>query len=456
MSTLIFENKKILVVGLATSGIPTVNTLLALGAEITVNDMKSREQLANILMELENRDIKFILGKDPTELSEFDYVILSPGVPTNLPFIEQARVQGIIVMGELELAYLLCKGSFVAITGTNGKTTTTTLTGEIFKNANLENYVVGNIGIAAVSKALTASSSAVMVTEVSSFQLESIISFKPRIAAILNITPDHLNRHKTMTNYVEAKANIFMNQEGEDFLVLNADNELSFSLRDKARSKIILFSRKRKLHKGAFVLNNNIVYSENGTDCEIICGIDEVKIPGNHNLENALAAVAIARCAGINKDVIAYTLKCFGGVEHRLEYVDNIDGVEFINDSKGTNPDASIKAIEAIKTPVVLIAGGMDKGSNFKEFIHAFNGKVKHMVLIGETADSIHKTAEECGFNNSTKVKDMEEAVEKAFELACTGSTVLLSPACASWDMYSNFEVRGRHFKSCVEKLRRP
>ena len=453
---MIYENKKILVVGLATSGIPTVNTLLDLGAEVTVNDMKSREQLGNILLELKNGNIHFILGKDPTELSGFDYIILSPGVPPDLPFIEKARAQGITVMGELELAYSLCKGSFVAITGTNGKTTTTTLTGEIFKNANRENYVVGNIGIAAVSKALIASSSAVMVTEVSSFQLETIMSFRPKIAAILNITPDHLNRHKTMTNYVDAKANIFLNQESEDFLVLNADNALSFSLRDKSKSKIILFSTKRKLDKGAFVLNNDIVYSENGMDYEIICGIDEVKIPGNHNLENALAAVAIARCADINKDVIAYTLKSFGGVEHRLEYVDRINGVEFINDSKGTNPDASIKAIEALKTPIVLIAGGMDKGSDFKEFIHAFNGKVKHMVLIGETADSILKIAEEYGFNNSTKVKDMEEAVEKAFELACTGSTVLLSPACASWDMYSNFEVRGRHFKSCVEKLRRP
>ncbi len=450
-----FKNKEVLVVGLATSGIPTVETLINLGAKVSVNDMKSREQLADTLEKLKDKDIEAILGKHPTDIDKYDYIVLSPGVPTDLPFINKARKLGIVILGELELAYKLCKGSFIAITGTNGKTTTTALTGEIFKNAKLETYVVGNIGIAAISKALTASKAANMITEVSSFQLESIISFKPKIAAILNISPDHLNRHKTMENYINAKANVFSNQSDDDFLILNADNECTYKLRTETKSKIILFSRKSELKAGCFVMNNNIIFSKDGLEKEIICGVDEIKMPGDHNLENALAATAIARCSGIDKEVIAYTLKNFKGVEHRLEFVEEIEGVSFVNDSKGTNPDASIKAIQAMKTPIILIAGGMDKGSNFEEFIQSFNGKVKHMVLIGETAKDLKQTSQKYGFVHSNEVKDMEEAVKEAFKIAVSGDTVLLSPACASWDMYPNFEVRGKHFKSSVEKLRR-
>ena len=451
---MIFKDENILVVGLATSGIPTVKTLLELGAKVTVHDMKSKDQLMDIIMEIDNKSVNYILGKHPDEISNYNYIILSPGVPMDIPFIKEAINQNIVVMGELELAYQLCKGSFIAITGTNGKTTTTALTGEIFKNAALESYIVGNIGVAAITKALTASEKAIMVTEVSSFQLESIIDFKPQIAAILNITPDHLNRHKTMNNYTNAKANVFLNQGTDDFIIINADNEITYDLRCKAKSKVILFSRIQKLDIGAFVHDNNIVYSHNGKDLIVICGVDELKIPGAHNLENALAAVAISVCAGINSEVIALTLRSFMGVEHRLEYVDKLNDITFINDSKGTNPDASIKAIEAMNTPIILIAGGMDKGSNFEEFIKAFNGKVKHMVLIGETADKMKEAAENLSFHNTIILKNMEEAVEMSYKLASKGDTILLSPACASWDMYQNFEDRGRHFKSCVNKLR--
>lgn len=451
---MIFENKNILVVGLAASGIPTVHTLLKLGAKVTVHDMKNKDQLLDIITDINSDRVNYILGKYPDEINNYNYIIVSPGVPMDLPFIKEALNQNIIVMGEMELAYQLCKGRFIAITGTNGKTTTTALTGEIFKNAALESYVVGNIGVAAITKALTASEKAIMVTEVSSFQLESIIDFKPHIAAIINITPDHLNRHKTMDRYTNAKANIFSNQGNEDFLVLNADNPITYELRNKTKSNVILFSRKQKLNVGAFIQDNNIVFSNNGKELVVICGIDELKIPGTHNIENALAAVAISICAGINKEIIASTLKSFMGVEHRLEYVDEIDDIIFINDSKGTNPDASTKAIEAIKTPVVLIAGGIDKGSHFAEFIKAFNGKVKHMVLLGETAEKIKEAAEDSAFYNTIIVENMEEAVEVSYRLAAKGDTVLLSPACASWDMYQNFEVRGNHFKSCVNKLR--
>ena len=451
---MIFKDKNILVVGLATSGIPTVNTLLQLGAKVTVHDMKNKDQLLDIIKDVNSDRVNYILGKYPDEINNYNYIIVSPGVPRELPFIKEALNQNIIVMGEMELAYQLCKGSFIAITGTNGKTTTTALTGEIFKNAALESYVVGNIGVAAITKALTASEKAIMVTEVSSFQLESIIDFKPHIAAIINITPDHLNRHKTMDRYTNAKANIFLNQGNEDFLVLNADNQITYELRKKTKANVILFSRKRKLEVGAFIQDNNIVFSNNGKESVAICGVDELKIPGTHNIENALAAVAISICAGIDNEVIALTLKNFMGVEHRLEYVGEINDIIFINDSKGTNPDASIKAIEAIKTPVILIAGGIDKGSNFGELIKEFNGKVKHMVLLGETAKKIKEAAEHSGFYNTTVVKNMEEAVAVSNKLATKGDTILLSPACASWDMYQNFEVRGNHFKSCVNKLR--
>ncbi|QXM05812.1 UDP-N-acetylmuramoyl-L-alanine--D-glutamate ligase [Crassaminicella indica] len=451
---MLVKDKRVLVVGLGTSGIPTVNVLLKLGANVTVNDMKKEDALKDILKEIDTSKVNFILGQHPKTLSNFDMVVLSPGVPTDLSFIIKAKDIGITVIGELELAYRLCKGKFIAITGTNGKTTTTALTGEIFKKAEKETYVVGNIGIAAISKALDASEEAIMVTETSSFQLESIIDFKPKISAILNITPDHLNRHKTMENYIMAKADIFKNQDEKDYLVLNVDNELTYGLKKYAKAEIIPFSRKVHLEKGAYVSDEHIVVKEENKKEKIICSVDDLKIPGKHNLENALAATAICYWAGIDADVIGDTLRGFMGVEHRIEFVDEIKGVRFINDSKGTNPDAAIKAVEAIKTPIVLIAGGMDKGSDFKAFIDVLKGKVKEMILIGETAEKIKKTADENGFNACTIVENMEQAVKISAKVAQKGDTVLLSPACASWDMYPSFEVRGKHFKECIKKLR--
>ncbi|WZL74737.1 UDP-N-acetylmuramoyl-L-alanine--D-glutamate ligase [Clostridiaceae bacterium 35-E11] len=452
---MLIKDKQVLVVGLATSGIPTVNALLQLGAKVTVNDKKTAQELESVISRLDMGKINCIFGEHPTDINQFDIMVLSPGVPTDLEFIKKARDMNVLIMGELELAYQLCQGKFIAITGTNGKTTTTTLTGEIFKNSGKKTHVVGNIGTAAVSRALEADEETMMVTEVSSFQLESIVDFQPTIAAVLNITPDHLNRHKTMENYIAAKASIFKNQNIHDKLVLNADDEITSKLAALAPSYIVPFSRKQKLEKGAYIVDNHIVVKEENKEYSVICEVDALKIPGSHNLENALAATAIAYWAGIEDGIIADTLKSFMGVEHRIEFVEEIKGVRYVNDSKGTNPDASIKAIEAIKAPIVLIAGGMDKGSNFDEFIRAFNGKVKHMVLIGETAVKIKETAKNIGFMEVTIVKTMEEAVEQSAKISLQGDTVLLSPACASWDMYPSFEVRGNHFKGCVEKLRR-
>jgi UDP-N-acetylmuramoylalanine--D-glutamate ligase len=449
------KDQNILVVGLGTSGISTVKTLMKLGANITIYDQKTKEELAEIIDSLYKSQLTFILGEEPKHLAFFDLIVISPGVPLDLPFLEQARFQKVPIIGELELAYRLSKGKIIAITGTNGKTTTTALIGEIFKNAAKEIFVVGNIGVAAISKALDTSENTTMITEVSSFQLESIVDFKPYISAILNITSDHLNRHKTMENYISAKANIFKNQDKKGYLILNADDELTSQLEKQAESNVIFFSRKKELDRGTFVVGEDIVVKEEGKYYKEVCKINDLKIPGKHNLENALAAVAIAFWAGIKIEVIAKTLKEFAGVEHRIEFVTEINGIRFVNDSKGTNPDASIRAIEAVQEPIILIAGGMDKGSDFDVLIRSFKGKVKHLILLGEVAAKIKETAEKNQFNNVSIVKNMEEAVEKSVSLAQIGDTVLLSPACASWDMYPDFEVRGRHFKECVEKIRR-
>ncbi|RKD27670.1 UDP-N-acetylmuramoylalanine--D-glutamate ligase [Caminicella sporogenes DSM 14501] len=449
------KDKKVLVVGMAKSGIHTVKILNKLGAKITVNDIKKENELGEILSEIKNICSDFILGKHPENIDKFDLIILSPGVPTDIEFVKRAKEKKIPIIGELELAYRLSKGKYIAITGTNGKTTTTALTGEIFKSAGFETFIVGNIGIAAISKALETDENSVLVTEVSSFQLETIKDFKPKISAILNITPDHLNRHKTMENYIEAKTRIFMNQNSsDDIVVLNYDNIETRNLSKKVKCKTVFFSRREKLDEGVFVENEYIVVKLDGNE-EYICKVDEIYIPGNHNLENALAAVAISYSYGIKKEIMQKILREFKGVEHRLEFVDEIDGIKFYNDSKGTNPDASIKAIEALKGPLVLIAGGMDKGSSFDEFIDSFKGKVKTLILLGETSNKIKETAIKKGFNNIFLVNNMQEAVTRAFNEAQKNDIVLLSPACASWDMYKNFEYRGRHFKDCVYNLRR-
>ncbi|MDK2918225.1 MAG: UDP-N-acetylmuramoylalanine--D-glutamate ligase [Candidatus Petromonas sp.] len=451
---MLLKNKNVLVVGMARSGVSTVKTLSKLGANITINDIKNKDSLKDILDEIGHLCSECILGTHPQDLNQFDLIVLSPGVPTDLEFIKKAKSVNIPLIGELELAYKLSKGNFIAITGTNGKTTTTALTGMIFKNANIETFIVGNIGTAAISRALQTTDKSILVTEVSSFQLETIVDFKPKISAILNITPDHLNRHKTMKNYINSKANIFKNQKENDILVLNYDNNITKDIAKRAVCKVLFFSREERLREGIFVKNDSIIAKTCDVE-EEICHVKDIYIPGKHNLENALAATAIAYSFGIDKRHIKNTLRTFKGVEHRIEFVDEINSVKFYNDSKGTNPDASIKAIEAIKAPIILIAGGMDKGSNFDEFINAFNGKVKALVLLGETAEKIKMTAEEKSFKNIFIVSNMEQAVIKSFEISDAFDNILLSPACASWDMYENFEHRGKHFKECVYKLRR-
>jgi len=451
------QDKTVLVIGLAVTGVPLVKALHRLGAKVMINDLKSEAALASALEALKDIPKELILGKHPensAQLEAISLVVVSPGVPLDIPFIQSLREAGKEIIGEIELAYRLCRGTIVAITGTNGKTTTTALTGEIFAQSGRHTYVLGNIGVAAISKALETKDEDYLITEVSSFQLESVVQFHPKVAAILNLTPDHLNRHKTMENYQQAKMQIFKAQGPADYAVINYDDLALRKASEGLKGQVIFFSRREVLQQGAWVEEGHL-WVKLHSNKEKIIAIKDIRIKGNHNLENALAAAVIAYSLGIPVASIADTLKSFPGVAHRTEYVDTIEGIHFINDSKGTNPDASIKALEAMETPLVLLAGGMDKGSDFNAFIQAFDGKVRELILYGETADKIEAAAKKMGFNAITLVKDLEAGVPLAYQLANKGDTVLFSPACASWDMYENFEERGNHFRKIVSTLRR-
>ncbi len=451
------KNKRVLVVGLAVTGVPLVKVLCDLGADVIVNDLKKEDELRDSIDELSGLNVDYILGGHPQTIDSLGYIdltVVSPGVPPEIPFIQEIKNKGIEIIGEIELAYRLSKGHIVGITGTNGKTTTTALVGEIFKNSGKTTHVLGNIGVAFISKALETKKDDIIVIEVSSFQLESIVHFHPQVGVFLNLTQDHLNRHKTMADYEAAKLNLFKNQTKKDFAIINYDDLRVREATKNLNATKIYFSRKESLEQGIFVDGKKIVYMDNGNKKEII-PIDEIYIPGKHNLENALAAVAIAVVMDTDIEPIVYTLKTFKGVAHRVEAVDIINGVKFVNDSKATNVDAATKAIDAIDAPILLLAGGLDKETEFDDFINAFNGKVKHMFVYGETAQKLLETANRLNFNHVTRVNDLEEAVNNAYKISSDGDTILLSPACASWDMYKNFELRGEHFKNIVSKLRR-
>lgn len=449
------KNKNILLVGLAKTGISTIKHLNKLGAKVVVNDIKDKDKLKGILDELSDlNNVEYILGYHPENVDDIDMAVVSPGVPLDLPFILKLKSKNIEIIGEVELAYRLSQNPmFIGITGTNGKTTTTSLVGEIFKKANIDTYIVGNIGNPVIDTVDTANENSVLVTELSSFQLESIDTFKPHVSAILNFTEDHLNRHHTMEAYMEAKARIFKNQDEKDFCVLNYDDKDVKSLSDNVKAKKIFFSRKKSLDCGIYLdEDNNIIIN---IDKKIkLLNKDELSLPGNHNLENCMAAAAIAYVSNIDIDVIREVLKTFAGVEHRQEFVRNLNGIMFVNDSKATNPDSSIKAIESYNRPIILIAGGMDKQSSFDEFLDVAKENVYALVLLGETAQRIKECAQNKGFDNITVVKDMKEAVNASYQIAKDGDVVLLSPACASWDMYKSFEVRGIDFKDNVHNLK--
>ena len=446
-------DKKVLVFGSGISGIGAVHLLELEGAEVVLYDGNDKLVEADVRAKLEEGSkAEIVLGAFPKQiLDELDLVVLSPGVPTDLPIVNQMREKGIEIIGEIELAYTYSKGNVLAITGTNGKTTTTTLLGEIMKNYQDKVYVVGNIGNPYTTIADKTDEDTVIVAEMSSFQLESIVTFRPKVSAILNFTPDHLNRHHTMEAYVAAKKNIANNQTESDYCVLNYEDKLTREFGENLKAQVIYFSSRRKLDKGIYLDNGDIIYK---WDSEVkICNIDELQILGTHNYENVMAATAMAMAYGVSAEVIRETVKAFKGVEHRIEYVTEKHGVAYYNDSKGTNPDAAIRGIQAMNRPTVLIGGGYDKNSEYTEWINSFDGKVKKLILIGATREKIAKDAEKCGFADYMYADTFEEAVLKAAELAEPGDAVLLSPACASWGMFPNYEVRGERFKEIVNSL---
>ena len=445
-----YNGKKALVCGMAKSGIAAAKLLKRLGAEVTLQDMKKREDIAADVLNLENEGIVLYTGANPDDIAcAQDIIVLSPGIPCDLPFILAAEEAGVSVISEVELAYTLTKCPITAITGTNGKTTTTTLTGEIMKAVYGNTAVVGNIGIPYSDEVERLTEKDWVVAEISSFQMEKAKEFTPHISAVLNITPDHLNRHKTMEVYIAMKEKVFEKQTAEDFCILNYGDEACRKMADKTAAKVFFFSSSEKLEEGIYLDGENIEVRWNGIN-EILINVNELQILGVHNHENVMAAAAMAICANIPLDTIRSVLKAFGGVEHRIEYVATVDGVDYYNDSKGTNVDASIRAVLAMKKPIVLIGGGYDKGGSFDEWTQLFPGRVKHLVLIGVTAPQVRASAEKFGFTAISDCETFKEAVDLCREKAEDGDCVLLSPACASWGMFDNYEQRGDMFKEQV------
>lgn len=445
--------KKVLVFGSGISGIGAVKLLEGQGADVILydgNDKLDEKKLKENLGEASKARI--ILGGFPQELlEELDLVILSPGVPTDLPVITAMHEKNIEVIGEVELAYRYGKGDVLAITGTNGKTTTTTLLGQIMKDYQDDVFVVGNIGNPYTVAAGEMTEHAVAVAEMSSFQLESIVTFRPKVSAILNYTPDHLNRHHTMEAYIAAKENIARNQTESDFCVLNYEDEIMREFGKNLKCQVLYFSSAHTLERGIYLSDGNIIYKN--PEEEIVCNVNELQILGTHNYENVMAAVCMAALYGVPMESIRRTIKAFRGVEHRIEYVTEKNGVAYYNDSKGTNPDAAIKGIQAMNRPTVLLGGGYDKDSEYTEWINSFDGKVKKLILMGATKEKIARDAEKCGFHEYVYVDTFEEGVRLAASLAEPGDAVLLSPACASWGMFPNYEVRGEKFKEIVNSL---
>lgn len=448
---MLVTGKKVLVFGSGISGIGAVKLLEDHGAEVVLYDGNESLDQASLREQLGEKTA-IVLGEFPEHLlEELDLVVLSPGVPTDLPVILAMKEHGIQVIGEVELAYAFGKGDVLAITGTNGKTTTTSLLGEIMKCHQEEVFVVGNIGNPYTVAASQMTERSVAVAEMSSFQLESIETFRPKVSAILNFTPDHLNRHHTMEAYVEAKKQIAKNQTAEDYCVLNYEDERTKAFGEEVKAQVLYFSSAHKLERGIYLDDGKMIYKN--PEEVIVCHVDELQILGIHNYENVMAAVAMAAVYGVPMDTIRKAILAFKGVEHRIEYVTEKDGVVYYNDSKGTNPDAAIKGIQAMNRKTVLIGGGYDKNSEYTEWIQAFDGKVKQLILIGATREKIAQDAEKCGFHDYVFADTFEEAVLLAAKTAKSGEAVLLSPACASWGMFPNYEVRGEKFKEIVNSL---
>ena len=450
------RQKTALVVGMARSGIASAKLLAKNGYRVIINDLK--RDISGLFEAL--GDIEFVngLGAPPEAfLEETDLMVLSPVIPIFRPFVKSAIDMGIEVIGEIELGYRYCdRGSkFVCIGGTNGKTTTTALTGEIFKTAGRNTFVLGNIGIPICEHAEEVKAGDFVVAETASLQLESIVDFRANAAGLLNITEDHINRFGSMEAYIAAKVRMFENQTEEDFAILNLDDPIVRGMANKTKARVIYISLESEPEEGAFIRDGSIMWRFDGREVKVL-PISELRIPGEHNVQNAMCAIALSLCMGIELEPLRKTLREFPGVEHRIEFVREKNGVQYINDSKGTNPDSTIKAVRAMGRPTILLlgVGEYDKFSDFVPLFKEFNGKVKAVIASGKTVPEILTAADATGFTNVVVCSDgLKEMVKLAESMAKPGATVLLSPAAASWGMFDDFEHRGRVFKDIVKKL---
>ncbi len=448
-----FSNKKVLVIGIGISGISACKLLHKVSANITISDSKELDKINFDLKEIKDLGVNIITGKNPDDIIlDFDLVVLSPSVPLALPFIQNAIEKGVKVIPEVELAYLLLKGSIIGITGTNGKTTTTNLTYTIFKEHFNSVFETGNIGTPICDYALESNDNSYFITELSSYMLETVSDFHVKTAIILNITEDHILRHKTMENYKNAKMNIMKNQTEKDNVILCLDDSYTKNMKGVSKAKEYFFTITANENADMY-LKDGFIYENITSENAKFIAVEDIKILGKHNLYNIMASAIASLLEGIDRALIINVIKKYMGVEHRIEFVKEIKDVTYYNDSKGTNVDAAICAIDAMVRPIVLIAGGDEKNVSLDELVEKITTNVKYCVFVGKTKEKLKDLCVKLGYNNFYVASDYDDAVKNAYDNAQKGDCVLLSPACASFDMFDNFEQRGKYFKELVYKL---
>lgn len=454
-----YANASIAVIGMARTGLAVAEAVAGLGARVALYDRKIESELADAAAQARRLGARVRCGTDQVDFEGVDLLVPSPGVPADAPPILEARRRGVEVVSEIELAFDLARAPIVAVTGTNGKTTTTVLTGRMLQADGRDaliagNVVAGDIRLPLVTAAVTAAESSVIVAEISTFQLEWIREFRPKVAMLLNVTSDHMDRHASVDEYARLKARIFENQAGDDFAVINAENEITAALAPKLAGRVLRFARGRAVDEGAFVRGGDIMVRMGGEQIPV-CARSDIKLRGEHNVENVLAAACAAVALGCAPESVRAAVRAFEPVEHRLEPVAVVGGVEYINNSMCTNVDAAVRSVEAISEPQIVIAGGKDKGADYAALGRAFKHRAKHVVLIGADAGLIEEAARSAGFHELSRAGSMREALETARSLARPGDVVVLTPGCASFDMFSSFEDRGRVFKQIVKEFER-